>query len=301
MKGDWKRGKESWLEALRGWASKHRGRLGQPAIGLALGGGFARGIAHVGVLRVFERYQIPVSYLGGVSAGAMVAGAWASGATSEEIGRIGGSMRFSDVARWSLSRMGFAASKPMNNFLRRLLKVYRFEEMKIPLAVVATDLNSGEPVYFRGQGDVIVPIRASCSYPGLFQPLEHEGRLLVDGAMSIDIPAAHLRRMGANRVISVHLPMQQGEQVAPSNLFQVVSRCFQIMQGHTQEQWRRHSDLVIEPDVTNMEWDSFQSAERMIEAGEKAALAAMPKIQSWLGQARSAEIEIAAAPDLHVA
>ena len=154
--------------------------------------------------------------------------------------------------------------------------------MKIPLAVVATDLADGRPVYFRGQGDVIVPIRASCSYPGLFQPIEHQGKILVDGAMSVDIPAAMVRRMGAQRVISVHLPMQTGDQIAPRNMFQVVNRCFQIMQSNQQGDWRRQSDLVIEPDVTTMDWDSFQSAERMIEAGERAALAALPKIQSWL-------------------
>src|SRR5437016_14052204 len=105
-----------WLKALRRWASgsgsapPRRSR----SVGLALGGGFARGIAHVGVLRVFEQYQIPVKYIAGVSAGSMVAAAYASGATPDEIGRIGAAMRFADVARWSISKMGLVGSERMN-------------------------------------------------------------------------------------------------------------------------------------------------------------------------------------------
>lgn len=279
---------KNWLGSLRAWAHKYRAsrpalrsRNGEPRIGLALGGGFARGIAHVGVLRVFERHNIPIHCIGGVSAGAMVAGAFASGSTADDIGRIGSAMRMSDVAKWSISKMGFSSSTPMDAFLSRLLKTYRFEDMKIPFVVVATCLTTGEPVYFRDSGDVKIPIRASCSYPGMFQPIYHEGKILVDGAMSIDIPSGMLRTMGANRVISVHLPMQ-GPKLPPSNMFQVVNRCFQIMQVHMEREWRRHSDIVIQPEVCSMEWDSFGSAQKLIEAGEEAAMAALPKIQAWL-------------------
>src|SRR5947207_5321769 len=184
----------NWLGAVRRWARPPTPKtVPARSIGLALGGGFARGIAHVGVLRVFEQYQIPIHYIAGVSAGSMVAAAYASGATPDEIGRIGAAMRFADVARWSISKMGLVGSERMNQFLQKLLKRFRFEEMKIPLGVVATDLTAGAPVFFRGSGDVLNPIRASCSYPGLFQPLLLEGRLLVDGAMSMEIPSPLLR------------------------------------------------------------------------------------------------------------
>src|SRR5882672_2519139 len=272
-----------WLGAVRRWY-----RTPQPAlapsrsIGLALGGGFARGIAHVGVLRVFEQYQIPVEFIGGVSAGAIVAAAYASGATPDEIGKIGAAMRFADVARWSLSRMGLAGSERMNQFLQKLLKQFRFEDMKIPLGVVATDLATGAPVFFRGAGDVLMPIRASCSYPGLFQPLSYEGKLLVDGAMSMEVPSPLLRAMGASHVISVHLPMQQTSGPGATNMFQVINRCFQIMQTRSEKEWRDNSDMVIVPDVTGMEWDAFGSADKLIQAGEIAALEAMPKIKAWL-------------------
>src|ERR1043166_5221107 len=117
----------------------------KPRIGLALGGGFARGVAHAGVLRVFQREGIPLHCITGVSAGAIVAAAYASGAAPEEIARAGCAMRFTDVARWSIRRMGFVVTDRMKRFLERLLKTYRFEEMRIPLGVVATDLCTGEP------------------------------------------------------------------------------------------------------------------------------------------------------------
>ncbi len=272
-----------WLEAIHRWAIRKPTIL-RPShsIGLALGGGFARGIAHVGVLKVFEQYQIPVRYIAGVSAGAMVAAAYASGSTPDEIGKIGAAMRFADVARWCLSRMGLVASERMDLFLHKLLKNFRFEDMKIPLGIVATDLATGEPVFFHGRGEVKPPIRASCSYPGLFQPVRHDGKLLVDGAMSMEVPAALLRRMGATRVISVHLPIQQLTGPGPSNMLQVVNRCFQIMQARTEHEWREHSDLVITPDVSGMEWDAFGSAEKLIQAGEIAALECIPRIKAWL-------------------
>src|SRR5436305_7653670 len=146
--------------------------VAQPKIGLALGGGFARGIAHAGVLEVFEREGIPIHCITGCSAGAIAAAAYASGATPAEIARAGCKMRFGDVARWSLCRMGFVVSERMQRFLERLLKVYRFEDMRIPLGVIATDLCTGETVRFRDSGDVCLPLRASCSCPGSFPPVK---------------------------------------------------------------------------------------------------------------------------------
>ena len=141
-----------------------------------------------------------------MSAGSIVAAAYASGASPDEIARAGCAMRFGDVARWSLSRMGFVVNERMRKFLERLLKRYRFEEMEIPLGVLATDLVTGRPVCFHGSGDVFLPVRASCAYPGLFQPVLCEGRSLVDGAISMEIGARLARQLGATHVISVHLP-----------------------------------------------------------------------------------------------
>jgi NTE family protein len=254
-----------------------------PRIGLALGGGFARGIAHAGVLRVLEQHNIPLHCITGVSAGSIVAAAYASGAPAEYIGHVGCSMRFKDVARWGLCRMGFMGTERMKGFLAGLLETYRFEDMRIPLGVLATDLCTGEPVSFRDTGDVFEPIRASCSYPGLFQPVRSGERLLVDGAMSVEIPALLARELGATHVISVYLPAPPCVR-PPANVFQIVRRCFQIMQGRSDSGWREATDLIITPDLQAIEWNGFESGPELVNAGSQAALAALPEIQSWMAE-----------------
>ena len=201
-----RRASSAAVHRLTSFETLRAGPPAEPRIGLALGGGFARGIAHAGVLRVFEQHGIPLHCITGVSAGAIVAAAYASDAEADEIARIGCSMRFRDVAKWSICRMGVMGSERMKRFLEGLLKTYRFEDMRIPLGVVATDLCTGKAVSFRDTGDVFLPIRASCAYPGLFQPVACDDRLLVDGAMSMEIPAVVARELGATHVISVALP-----------------------------------------------------------------------------------------------
>lgn len=253
-----------------------------PRIGLALGGGFARGVAHVGVLSVLKREGIPLHCITGISSGAIVAAAFASGASPDEIAAAAKTMRFGDVARWGLSRLGLASSERMTPFLRRLLKHMQFDDMIIPLGVVATDLRSGERVIFRDKGDVAPAIRASCSYPGLFRPVEIDGRTLVDGAMTVEVPAELARMMGATHVISVCIP-NQDQTFQAHHMFEVINRCFQIMMAHNEERWRKYSDIVLMPDVGSIPWDGFENAKRMIEAGERAAEQALPRIREWLG------------------
>jgi NTE family protein len=276
----------SKLRSLFQWLERPKAPLAPsypPRIGLALGGGFARGVAHVGVLRAFQREGIPLHCIAGVSAGAIVAAAYASGTSVEDIGRIGCSMRFADVARWSLCRWGLVGSERMAKFLSRLLKKFQFQDMEIPLGVVATDLVSGDPVLFRDTGDVFLPIRASCSYPGLFQPIRHGDRLLVDGAMSMEVPATLARDLGATHVVSVCLPMS-GPLVLPRHMLHVVNRCFQILQKRTEDSWRAVSDAVILPEVSDASWDGFQSGEQLIEQGDKAAMEVIPQLKELIAR-----------------
>lgn len=280
----------TWWDATRSWVRSGLTRKSsQPRIGLALGGGFARGIAHVGVLRVLEQYKVPISAIGGVSSGAIVAAALASGSSADEIEKVALSMKFRDIARWTLNLMGLAGNDRMITFLTRLLKANTFEDMQTPLAIVATDLNSGRPVTFHGKGDVVMPIRASCAYPGLFLPIQYKGRLLVDGFVSMEVPAEPLLQLGADRVISVAIPNQDGPGDYGSML-SVVSRCFQIMSGRTQNGWRRYSNIVIAPPVADVSWDSFASAKKLIELGEQTARAAMPTIEKWMSSAGPAPL-----------
>jgi len=273
---------QGWWQATRNWMRDGLAREpGPPRIGVAFGGGFARGIAHIGVLRALEKNNIPICAVAGVSSGAIIAAALASGSTSDDIEKVALSMKFRDVARWTLNLMGLAGSDRMITFLARLLKANRFEEMRIPLAIVATDLITGRPMTFHGKGDVIVPVRASCSYPGLFLPIRYQGRLLVDGFVSMEVPAAPLLQMGADRVISVAIPNQEGN-TDYGNMFSVLSRCFQLMSARNENDWRRYSNVVIKPPVANMAWDSFASAKSLIAAGEQSAMEAMPAIKRWL-------------------
>lgn len=280
MNGGENKSTSSWWEATRSWVRSGRSRK-PPRIGLALGGGFARGIAHVGVLRVLEQNNIPISVIGGVSSGAIVAAAVASGSSADEIEAVALSTKFRDFARWTFNLLGLAGNDRMITFLTRLLKANRFEDLRMPLAIVATDLKNGRPVTFHGKGDVVMPIRASCAYPGLFLPIRYQGRLLVDGFVSMEVPAEPLLQMGADRVISVAIPNQEGTGDY-GNMLSVVSRSFQIMSARTQNSWRRYSNVVIAPAVSDMAWDSFANAKRLVQCGEQAARAALPAIQKWL-------------------
>lgn len=277
----------SWLRTM--WRGRAEPRNGpedpakEPRIGIALGGGFARGIAHIGVLRVLERHNIPIHAISGVSAGAMVAAAYASGADTATIERVARGMKFRDVARWTISLMGLAGSDRMIPFLGRMLKCSRFEEMRIRLAVVAADLVTGKPVVFSGEGDVILPIRASCSYPGLFQPVRYNGCCLVDGYVASEVPTAPLAAMGATRIVAVHLPGPSGG-VDPHNVFGVIHRCLQVMGHRLDHEWKSQANLVISPAVEDVPWDGFQHTGEMIERGERAAEQALPKIEEWLGR-----------------
>lgn len=243
-------------------------------IGLALGGGFTRGMAHAGVLRVFERAGIPIHAISGVSSGAIAAAAFASGCSAAEIERAACAMQLASVESLTAFAMG--------DFLRGLLKKFNFEEMRIPLAVVASDLTAGVPVIFKEKGDVLMPIHASCAYPGIFPPVRYMNHCLVDGMVAMNVPAAPLRRMGATHVIAVVLPPT--EMTDPQNTQSVVQRSFQVMTERNGSHWRRSSDVVIQPDVR----DGSDSALQMIEAGARAAQAALPQILKWMSAAEAA-------------
>jgi NTE family protein len=252
-----------------------------PRIGVALGGGFARGVAHIGVLRALSRYNVPIHCIAGVSAGSVVAAAYASGTSLEEIEYAACQMKFRDVARWTIDWKGVLDSQRMDHFLRKLMRVHTFEKMPTPLAVVASDLSNGLPAVYRKYGDAITPVRASCAYPGLFKPVEFNGRLLVDGMVAMEVPAKPLQEMGASHVLSVYLPGED-ETVDPLNVVQIVNRCFQVMSSRLEGEWRRHSDLVIVPQVGDVSWDSFENVRNVIQAGENAVEKAMPEIGEWL-------------------
>ena len=252
-----------------------------PAIGLALGGGFARGIAHIGVLKVLEEEGIPVRMIAGTSVGAIMGAAYCSGLTIKELEELAHKVRFTTFARWTLSRFGFATNDRMVSFLTRTLKVQTFEELRIPLGITATDFNTGEGVVF-SSGSIIDPVRASCAYPGMFLPVEIDGRWLVDGMLSHPVPTHPLRKMGADRVLAVHLKGQWSKTGAPRHLFDVIGQSFAIAQDMMSATWRSAADLVIEPDVAGFDYDDFKRAGELIHVGEMAMRSALPQVRKWL-------------------
>jgi NTE family protein len=258
----------------------------RPRLGLALGGGFARGIAHIGVLRVFQEHGIPIDYLAGTSVGALIGAGYAAGASLDDMERQANSTRFRDFAEWTLSWQGLASDRRLEAFLRRLTPACYFEELLIPLAIAATDLISGEAVYFTG-GEISPALCASCAYPGLFRPVEKDGKVLVDGFLTAPVPVEGLRRMGAELVVGVHLgaisPFER-----PHNVVEVIARSFSIIERYAEYTWRYSTEIVIEPEVQTFQWDDFERTPELIAAGRAAALAALPKIRAALAPAPQA-------------
>lgn len=266
-----------------------------PAIGLALGGGFARGMAHIGILKVLEEEEIPIRVIAGTSVGALIGAAYCSGLSIEELEKVAHSVRFTTFARWTVSRYGFATNDRMVSFLARTLKVKTFEELRIPLGVTATDFNSGEGIVFHS-GSIVDPVRASCAYPGMFLPVNIRGRWLVDGMLSYPVPTRPLREMGAQRVLAVHLRGQWNKNGAPRHLFDVIGQSFAIAQDQMSHLWRGPADLVIEPDVAGFAYDDFKRAGELITAGEVAMRQALPEVRKWMETAAETPIIAKARP-----
>ena len=266
------------VRGLRAFAYAGDGE--RPLVGLALGGGFARGIAHIGVLRVFEEHRIPIDFIAGTSVGALVAASYASGTPLDLMERQGAETRFRDFGRWTLSRMGMATNDRLEHFLHKFTPARLFSEMKIPLGIVATDLVTGKSVHFTG-GEITPALRASCAYPGLFMPIEYRGHVLADGFLTEASPAVAVRELGAQLVISVYLdPGLLDEK--PRNTIEIISRSFSIIQTHLVQPWRAATDILIEPDVHNVLWYEFEKTPQLVAAGEAAASAALPKIKAAL-------------------
>ncbi|MGB9466078.1 MAG: patatin-like phospholipase family protein [Candidatus Acidiferrum sp.] len=249
----------------------------RPRVGLALSGGFARGIAHIGVLRILREAGIPIDVVAGTSVGALIGAAFCAGTPLDEMERIGATTSFTDFGRWTPSWLGLATNLRLEKFLERFTPVKTFEEMTIPLAIATTDINAGVPVYYT-RGPAGPPLRASCAYPGLFVPIQFEGRTLVDGFLTAPVPVEGTMLLGADVVIAVYL--EAGDVEQPRTFTDVLSRSFTIIQRHSDLTWRQQADVIIEPDVTPFVWDDFTKTPDMVAAGAAAALAALPEIRA---------------------
>jgi NTE family protein len=266
-----------------------------PTVGLALGGGFARGLAHIGVLKVLEEEGIPVNFIAGTSVGSVIGAAYCSGISAKELEEIAGLVRFKDFARWTLSRYGFASNDRMERFLKKMLRCHIFEELKVPLAVAATDFASGEGVVFRS-GPLVDAVRASCAYPGMFLPVNVNGRLMVDGLLAHAVPTVPVKEMGAQRVIAVYLSAHWVNLNGPRHIFDVIGQCFSIAQSKMSGLWETAADVILQPDVRGFSYDGFDRAPELIRAGEVAARQALPAIRQWFAQPAQTPLSAQPAP-----
>src|SRR5208282_3413830 len=249
----------------------------RPRVGLALAGGFARGIAHIGVLRVFREAAIPIDVVSGTSVGALIGTGYCAGTPLEALEEMALETKFTDFGRWTPSWLGLATNNRIEEFIAKFTPVKRFEELQKPLAIATTDINLGLPVYYHG-GQLGPPLRASCAYPGLFVPVKYEGRTLVDGFLTALVPIEGALLLGAELVIAVYL--EAGAVDEPRTFTDVLSRSFTIIQKHADLEWRREADIILEPDVTPFLWDDFSKTSELIRAGEEAALKALPTIRA---------------------
>lgn len=252
----------------------------RPRVGLALAGGFARGIAHVGVLRALTNAGIPIDCVAGTSVGALIGACYCAGVPLDDMQRIASNTSFADFGRWTPSWLGLATNQRMEKYFTRFTHVKTFEELKIPFAIAATDINAGISVFYT-RGPLLPPLRGSCAYPGLFVPIQFEDRTLVDGFLTAPVPVEGALLLGADIVIAIYL--EAGNLEDPRTAADVISRSFNIIQRHGEIAWRQQADVIIEPDVKPFVWDDFTRTDELVAVGEAAVRAALPEIKALLG------------------
>jgi NTE family protein len=264
-------------------------------LGLALGGGFARGLVHVGVLKVLEEAGIPIAAIAGTSAGAIVGAGYCSGLSAAKLAETGRRMRFKDFARWTLERGGFCNNDRLGVFLCRMCTYKQFSELRIPLAVIATELSSGRPAVFRS-GPLSEAVRASCAYPGIFTPVAIRGKLYVDGMLSYEVPTTPLKQMGIDCVLGVHLRSRWNGNEPPKHFFDVIGQCFAIAQLRMSLQWEHDADLLLHPCVDGFAYDDFERADELIAIGEECMRSALPALKKTLGITDRQVVNVAETP-----
>lgn len=253
-------------------------------VGLALSGGGARGFAHVGVVKVLEAHAIPIDCIAGTSAGSFVGGALASGMSADEIARIARKIGWLNMFGFSYSPRGILSNAPMGRFIEQEFPVTRFEDLKIPFAAVACDLESAEKIEFKDEGDLAFAIRASCAVPGVFLPLiDPTGRQLIDGGVVSPMPTKTVKKMGAEIIIAVDL-MACGAtfRTTPRTVLGMFFHSAMTLLRTASKHQRYYSDVLIEPQIAHLRPDEIKKCEEFIELGEQAALAKIDEIKMLL-------------------
>jgi NTE family protein len=259
-------------------------KINRPRVGLALSGGAARGMAHIGVLRALEENAIPIKAIAGASAGALVGGLYAAGLSISQLEAMARRFRWRHMGRIGFSRLGLQSSAPLETFLRANLPVTRFEDLKIPFAALATDLRSGTAVVLRDTGDIPLAIRASCCLPAFYVPVrDPEGRLLVDGGLVANLPISYTRDLGVDIVIAVDVGADGARFMdTPQTALGVLTQVFVAVERVVSQQQASAADCIITPKVGHIRWDQSRRADELMKVGYEAALASIDQIKKLI-------------------
>ena len=253
----------------------------RPKVALVLGGGAARGFAHVGVVRVLEQEKIPVDLVVGTSVGSLIGAIWAADQNSFELEWTAFQLEKDDLLDYGLLTamlgMGLARGEKLEAFVRSHVKAQNIEELKLPFAAVATDLNWGAKVVL-DRGSVARAVRASSAIPGVFQPVTHMGKLLVDGGVVDNIPISVARQKGADVVVAVDISENLGNTKI-TNLVDVMLQAANIMFALNVEHSKKDADVLVQPRVGDVAMLDFSQKKRCMEAGIAAAREAVPRIR----------------------
>ena len=252
----------------------------RPRVALVLGGGAARGFAHIGVIRVLEQEKIPIDMIVGTSVGSLIGSLYAYHPSSFELEWTAFELTKDDLLDYALlsASMGPIKGDRLEEFMTRKVSGTNIENLKIPFVAVATDLNRGTRVLL-DRGPLPRAIRASCAIPGIFQPVELNGRTLVDGGAVDNLPAAVARERGADIVIAVDIS-QNVTNYNITNLFDVTLQAVNIMFSTNVARGKREADIVVSPDVGNVAMLDFTQKKRLMQAGLEAGRASIPAIRT---------------------
>ena len=253
-----------------------------PRIGLALGGGAARGFAHVGVIQVLEEAGIRPSLVAGTSAGSLVAAIYASGKNGAQLQQVAETMEEATIADWTLPLFsrGVLRGDALARYVNGQVNARLIENMSIPLGIVATDLNSGLDMLFQ-RGDTGLAVRASSAVPAVFQPVKISGHDYVDGGLVSPVPVRAARKMGAELVIAVDISSPPDGNLGGGTL-DVLLQTFSIMGKSINSFELRDADVVIRPLLAGISSSDFGARKRSIEAGRQAMLQALPQLRALI-------------------
>ncbi len=251
-----------------------------PRIGLALGGGAARGFAHVGVIQVLEEARIRPVLVTGTSAGSLVAALYASGKNGAQLQQIAESMEEATIADWTLQVLsrGALRGEALAKYVNVQVGQKQIEALPMPLGIVATDLNSGNDIVFQ-RGDTGTAVRASSAVPAVFQPVKIGSREYVDGGLVSPVPVRAAKKMGAELIIAVDISSPP-EAASASGTLEILLQTFTIMGKSINSLELQGADVVIRPQLLGVSSADFGSRKRSIEAGRKAMLAALPQLRA---------------------